>query len=195
MADSASETDQSTPTLLVYHPLLPSVPVTTLVMTGGVVSPGGGGGSASEQTTISSGCSQPTIVSPFRTLPTMSTLKRSGLSDRPLSVARIATPSELGRYATSAMLFAPNTLLRTSAFCASCRLTPPRTAPGELPCTSLFSIRASPASATSPTCSKRTPARPLLTTRLSCTQKPFRWLSESWQKTSHHRPLPWLSWM
>src|SRR5215216_7177994 len=100
MADSASETDQSTPTLLVYHPLLPSVPVTTLVMTGGVVSPGGGG-SASEQTTISSGCSQPTIVSPFRTLPTMSTLKRSGLSDRPLSVARMATPLALGSYATS----------------------------------------------------------------------------------------------
>src|SRR5215211_3745665 len=93
------------------------------------------------------------------------------------------------------MVVAPKTLLRTSAFCASCMLTPLRTAPTELPCTSLFSMSASPASATSPTCSKRIPARPLLTTRLSCTQKPFRWLEESWQKTSHHRPLPWLSWM
>src|SRR5215218_1009724 len=93
------------------------------------------------------------------------------------------------------MVFAPNTLLRTSAFCASRMSIPPLESSNEFWCISLFSISASPASATSPTCSKRIPARPLLTTRLSCTQKPFRWLEESWQKTSHHRPLPWLSWM
>ena len=62
----------------------------TMVVSGGVVSVGGGA-----EPPLSSrrfrGCSQPTIVSPFRTLPTISTLKRSGLSDRPLSVARIAT--------------------------------------------------------------------------------------------------------
>jgi hypothetical protein len=66
-------------------------------------------------------------------------------SDRLLSVARIATPSALGSYATSAMIVvAPNTLLRTRAFCASCMLTPPRTALAELPCTSLFSIAPRP---------------------------------------------------
>src|SRR5215208_4231520 len=130
------------------------------------------------------------MTSPFRTLATMSTLKRSGLSDRPLSVARIATPSELGRYVTSAMVFAPNTLLRTSAFCASRMSIPPLESSSEFWCISLFSMSASPASATSPTRSKRIPARPLLTMRLSCTQKPFGWLSESWQNSSHHRPLP-----
>jgi hypothetical protein len=43
------------------------------------------------------------------------------LSNRPLCVVRVATPLAFGEYATLAMLFAPKMLLRTSAFCASCR--------------------------------------------------------------------------
>ena len=41
MADSASTTLQVTETLLVYQPLLPSVPLTVGVITGGVVSGAG----------------------------------------------------------------------------------------------------------------------------------------------------------
>src|SRR5690349_9018575 len=41
MADSGSVTVQLTCTLLVYHPLAPSVPLTLGVMTGGVESGGG----------------------------------------------------------------------------------------------------------------------------------------------------------
>src|SRR5829696_2534789 len=161
---------------------------------GGLVSVDGGG-CASEHSTTVSGNSQPLIVSPFRVLFTMSMLNRSGLSARPESAAMIATLRELGGYATPAMVTAPKRLFCMVAFWASRTEMPPRTASGELPCTSLFSISASPASATSPTRSQRIPARPLLTTRLSCIQKPFRWSAESWQNWSHHNPLPWLSWM
>ena len=44
IADSSSTTLQDTLTLLVYHPLLPRVPVMFGVMTGGVLSIGGGHG-------------------------------------------------------------------------------------------------------------------------------------------------------
>jgi hypothetical protein len=67
-----------------------------MVVSGGVVSVGRGGCASSEQETISSGNSQPFMTSPFRTLSTMSTLKRSGLSDLPLWEAHLLckTPFE-----------------------------------------------------------------------------------------------------
>jgi len=49
-----------------------------------------------EQATISSRCSHPMIVSPFRVLPTTSTFERFTRSERPESVARTPIRSPLG---------------------------------------------------------------------------------------------------
>src|SRR5918998_140076 len=155
---------------------------------GAVLSVVDGGGCASEHSTTVSGNSQPLIASPFRALFMMSMLNRSGLSVRPESDAMMAMPPELGPYETPAMVAPPKVLAWIVAFSASRTLIPPRLASGELPCTLLFSMSASPA-VEPPTFSQRMPARPLLTTRLSCTQKPLGMLEASTHPSSHHRPL------
>src|SRR5215203_6259108 len=88
---------------------------------------------------------------------TMRILRRSGLLERPESEAMIATSRELGG--------SPKRLYRMVAFWASRTEMPPRFSSAELPCTSLYSMSASPAVDLSPTRSKRIPARRLLTTR------------------------------